>query len=98
MAPNHLPICISKLQVHFEFKVHINVVGRAKKLKKGQNWLRIGQTMAIFSHNWLMLWRKKHKFINHSWHGGYALILGLFEQLEVSVPHNCFITLPGLSE
>ena len=54
--------------------------------------------MAIFSHKWLMLWRKKHKFINLSWHGGYGLILSLFEQLEVSVPHNCFITLPGLSE
>ena len=52
----------------------------------------------FLSHKWLVLWRKKHKFISHSWHGGYGLILGLFEQLEVSVPHNCFITLPGLSE
>ena len=95
MAPNHLPICISKLQVHFEFKVHINVVGRAKKTEKiGQKWLRIGQTMAIFSHNWLMLWRKKN--INSSISVG--LILGLFEQLEVSVPRNCFLTLPALSE
>ena len=43
MAPNHLPICISKLQVHFEFKVHRNVVGRAKNLqKKSQKWLEIG--------------------------------------------------------
>ena len=34
MAPNHLPICISKLLVHFEPKVHINVAGRAKNLQK----------------------------------------------------------------
>ena len=34
MASNHLPLCIRKLIVHFEFKVRINVVGRAKNLPK----------------------------------------------------------------
>ena len=67
MAPNHLSICVSKLQVHVELKVRINVVRRAKKLKKiCQKWLKNCQTMAIFSHKWPMLWRKKHEFINLS--------------------------------
>ena len=34
MASSHLAICIRKLLVHFEFKVPINVVGRAKNLQK----------------------------------------------------------------
>ena len=33
-ASSHLAICIRKLLVHFEFKVPINVVGRAKNLQK----------------------------------------------------------------
>ena len=32
MTSNHLTIYVSKLLVHFEFKVRINVVSRAKKL------------------------------------------------------------------
>ena len=39
--------------------------------------------MAIFSHKWLMLWRKKHIVINLSWHGGYGPLLSSFEVLEV---------------
>ena len=38
--------------------------------------------MAILSHKWQMLWRKKYIFINISWHGGYGLLLSLFEDLE----------------
>ena len=92
MASNHLPICISKLLVHFEFKVRINVVSRAKKTAKiGQKWLKIGQLMAIFSHKWLMLWRKKHIVINLSWHGGYGPLLSSFEVLEVPKTHNSSI-------
>ena len=34
MAPSHLSICKTKILVHYEFKVHINVVGRAKNLQK----------------------------------------------------------------
>ena len=34
MAPSHLAICKTKILVHYEFKVHINVVGRAKNLPK----------------------------------------------------------------
>ena len=30
-----------------------------------------------------MLWRKKHIFINISWHGGHGPLLSLFEDLEV---------------
>ena len=82
MASNHLPIYISKLLVHFEFKVRINVVGRAKNLPK------YSQMMAILSHKWLMLWRKKHIFINISWHGGYGPLLSLFEDLEVLILHK----------
>ena len=40
--------------------------------------------MAILSHKWLMLWRKKHIFINISWHGDYGPLLSLFEDLEVA--------------
>ena len=54
--------------------------------------------MAIFSHNWLMLWRKKYIFINLSWHGGCGQLLSLFDDLEVPLAHNFFVTLPGLSE
>ena len=39
--------------------------------------------MAILSHKWQMLWRKKHIFINISWHMGYGPLLSLFEDLEV---------------
>ena len=46
MAPNHLPICISKLLVHFEPKVRINVAGRAinlqKKAKMAKKWPNYG--------------------------------------------------------
>ena len=34
MALSHLAICKTKILVHYEFKVHINVVGRAKNLQK----------------------------------------------------------------
>ena len=34
MAPSHLAICKTKILVHYEFKVRINVVGRAKNLPK----------------------------------------------------------------
>ena len=34
MASSHLAICIRELLVHFEFKVRINGVGRAKNLPK----------------------------------------------------------------
>ena len=44
--------------------------------------------MAILSHKWLMLWRKKHIFINISWHGGYGPLLSLFEDLEVLILHK----------
>ena len=75
--------------MHFEFKVRINVVGRTKKSAKiGQKWLKISQMMAILSHKWLMLWRKKHIFINISWHGGYGPLLSLFEDLEVPKLHK----------
>ena len=80
MTSTHLAICIRKFLVHFEFKVRINVVGRAKPLQK---WLKIGQLMAIFSHKWLMLWPKNHIFINISWHGSCGPLLSSFEVLEV---------------
>ena len=80
MTSTHLAICIRKFLVRFEFKVRINVIGRAKNLQK---WLKTDQMMAIFSHKWLMLWGKKHIFINISWHGGYGLILSSFAVLEV---------------
>ena len=39
MAPSHhLAICKTKILVHYEFKVHINVVDRAKKLQKQANY------------------------------------------------------------
>ena len=38
MAPSHLAICKTKILVYYEFKVHINVVGRAKKLQKQVNY------------------------------------------------------------
>ena len=47
--------------------------------------------MAIFSHKWLMLWRKKHIVINLSWHGGYGSLLSSFEVLEVPKTHNSSI-------
>ena len=80
MTSTHLAICIRKFLVHFEPKVRINVVGRAKPLQK---WLKIGQLMAIFSHKWLMLWPKNHIFINISWHGSCGPLLSSFEVLEV---------------
>ena len=85
MTSTHLAICIRKFLVHFEFKVRINVIGRAKNLQK---WLKTDQMMAIFSHKWLMLWRKKHIFINPSWQGGYGPILSSFEVLEVPILHR----------
>ena len=89
MAPNHLPICISKLLVHFEPKVRINVAGRAKNLqKKGEKWLKNGQIMAILSHKRLMLWHKKNIFTNLSWHVGYGPLLSPFEVLEVPKTDN----------
>ena len=54
--------------------------------------------MAIFSHKWLMLWRKKHIVINLSWHGGYGPLLSLFEDLEVLILHKSPIVWPGLSK
>ena len=54
--------------------------------------------MAILSHRWLMLWRKKHIFINISWHGGCGPLLSPFEHLEVPVPHKSFVTSPNFSE
>ena len=95
MTSTHLAICIRKFLVHFEFKVRINVIGRAKNLQK---WLKTDQMMAIFSHKWLMLWRKKYIFINLSWHGGCGQLLSSFDDLEVPLPHKSFITLPVLSE
>ena len=47
--------------------------------------------MAIFSHKWLMLWRKKHIVINLSWHGGYGSLLSSFEVLEVPKTDNSSI-------
>ena len=88
MTSNHFTIYISKLLVHFEFKVRINVASRAKI---GQKWLKIGQIMANFSHKWLMLWRKKHIFINLSLHGGYGPLLSSFEVLEVPKTDNSSI-------
>ena len=81
MTSTHLAICIRKFLVHFEFKVRINVIGRAKNLQK---WLKTDQMMAIFSHKWLMLWRKKYIFINLSWQGGYGLLLSSFKVPEVT--------------
>ena len=80
MTSTHHATCIRKFLVHFEPKVRINVVGRAKPLQK---WLKIGQLMAIFSHKWLMLWPKNHIFINISWHGSCGPLLSSFEVLEV---------------
>ena len=93
MTSTHLAICIRKFLVHFEFKVRINVIGRAKNLQK---WLKTDQMMAIFSHKWLMLWRKKHIFINPSWQGGYGPILSSFEVLEVPILHRSSTFWPGL--
>ena len=53
--------------------------------------------MAIFSHKWLMLWRKKHIVINLSWHGGYGPLLSSFEVLEVPKTDNSSIVWRGLS-
>ena len=47
--------------------------------------------MAILSHKWLMLWRKKHIFINISWQGGYGQLLSLFEDMEVPKTDNSSI-------
>ena len=54
--------------------------------------------MAILSHKRLMLCRKKHFFINISWHGGYGPLLSLFEDLEVPILHKSPIVWPGLSK
>ena len=54
--------------------------------------------MAILSHNWLMSWRKKHIFINLSWHGGHGPLLSLFEDLEVLILHKSPIVWPDLSK
>ena len=64
--------------------------------KKLQKWLKTDQMMAIFSHKWLMLWRKKHIFINPSWQGGYGPILSSFEVLEVPKLHRSSTFWPGL--
>ena len=53
--------------------------------------------MAILSHQWLMLWRKKHIFINLSWRGGYGPLLSSFEVLEVPKTDNSSIVWRGLS-
>ena len=52
--------------------------------------------MAILSHKWLILWRKKYFFIHLSWHGGYGPLLSLFEDLEVPKLHKSPIVWPGL--
>ena len=54
--------------------------------------------MAILSHNWLMSWRKKHIFINLSWHGGHGPLLSPFEGLEVPKLYRSSIVWPGLSK
>ena len=46
MDSNHLTIYISKLLVHFEFKVRIDVVSRAKKTAK------IGQNIIVINLSW----------------------------------------------
>ena len=76
--------------MHFEFKVRIHVVGRSKNYKNRPKMVKIVH-MAIFSHKWLMLWRKKHIVINLSWHGGYGPLLSSFEVLEVPKTHNSSI-------
>ena len=53
------------------------------RAKIGQKWPKNGQTMAIFSHNWQMIWQKENIFFNDSWHVVYGSILGPFEVLEV---------------
>ena len=45
-----------------------------------------------------MSWRKKHIFINLSWHGGHGPLLSPFEGLEVPKLYRSSIVWPGLSK
>ena len=64
---------------------------KKKSAKIDQKWVKNMQIMAILSHKWRMLWRKKHIFINISWHGGYGPLLSSFEVLEVPKTDNSSI-------
>ena len=68
---------------------HNCVTDRQKFAKTGQNWPKIAQTMAIFHHKWLILWRKKIIFINIQLPMGSGQLLIPFGYLEVPLPAAC---------
>ena len=68
---------------------HNCVTDRKKSAKTGQNWSKIAQTMAIFGHKWLILWRKKIIFINIQLPMGSGQLLIPFGYLEVPLPAAC---------
>ena len=68
---------------------HNCVTDRKKSAKTGQNWPKIAQTMAIFHHKWLILWRKKIIFINIQLPMGSGQHLIPFGYLEVPLPPAC---------
>ena len=68
---------------------HNCVTDRQKFAKTGQNWPKIAQTMAIFHHKWLILWRKKIIFINIQLPMGSGQHLIPFGYLEVPLPAAC---------
>ena len=68
---------------------HNCVTDTKKSAKTGQNWPKIAQTMAIFHHKWLILWRKKIIFINIQLPMGSGQHLIPFGYLEVPLPPAC---------
>ena len=68
---------------------HNCVTDTKKSAKTGQNWPKIAQTMAIFHHKWLILWRKKIIFINIQLPMGSGQLLIPFGYLEVPLPAAC---------
>ena len=68
---------------------HNCVTDTKKSAKTGQNWPKIAQTMAIFHHKWLILWRKKIIFINIQLPMGSGQHLIPIGYLEVPLPAAC---------
>ena len=68
---------------------HNCVTDTKKSAKTCQKWPKIAQTMAIFHHKWLILWRKKIIFINIQLPMGSGQLLIPFGYLEVPLPAAC---------
>ena len=68
---------------------HNCVTDTKKSVKTCQKWPKIAQTMAIFHHKWLILWRKKNIFINIQLPMGSGQLLIPFGYLEVPLPAAC---------